>query len=685
MARFFKHSLLVNINFDRLFELDDQENGTADKEIRPKTTMTNGTGNGTFNGGGLDVKKEETNMYQQQHTGYGNENTNNNNDVNFQPTNNFGEDHFSQLIILALLFLHLLYKFRYLFPSTARMLEDFWKYLSTIEDSLSQNFLFDNYIHFLCNEIGEQKRRNEERVTSLRSELAQMERLNKQLVPSSNINSPTVSMIMTNDNINHHQQQQQQQRFVSPILNDYAHSNNNNNNNNGGNSGANYKKNSSMSSNSSLLGMSQATTPRSNTGSKNTAGLACLICHKVFRNSYKLNRHQYVHKDPSEKPLACTYENCSYRSISNNDLNRHRMIHTGEKPYLCNINGCEKRYSRPDKLRNHRNSIHFKEPSVAGVNGANRNSGVKGNTKSFICVASGCNFRSTNRNEFNNHTLTHNYRCEQFACDRQFDKADKLRRHLERDHGLVSCGSITSSVASLGLVTTANGNNNNCNGGGTNSIVSNNFNQMTTNNTTSSNSNNNNNMNSNHVINNNGQSRTINADYATAAAMAAIGSLSSNLAAAGAVAHHQQTATAADLASVISSRIAHNAQLATIGHTSGIGTVGGQANSTLSMLSVAAAAAGTEQMSVAQFDQLHHQLLASVAAAGGSNGGIVNNQTSVAAHCNGQNLDVLGLNGHHHQQQQQEQQQQSQQQQRLNQGLTSLWSNADYNTLKERL
>ncbi|KAI2804114.1 hypothetical protein BLOT_008260 [Blomia tropicalis] len=89
-------------------------------------------------------------------------------------------------------------------------------------------------------------------------------------------------------------------------------------------------------------------------------------CGKTFRNAYKLNRHLYVHKDSSEKPYSCDWSGCAYRSISRNDLNRHKMIHTGEKPYHCDVAGCEKRYSRPDKLRHHKLTIHYKEQHNSG-------------------------------------------------------------------------------------------------------------------------------------------------------------------------------------------------------------------------------------------------------------------------------------------------------------------------------
>ena len=163
----------------------------------------------------------------------------------------------------------------------------------------------------------------------------------------------------------------------------------------------------------------------------------CPHCGKVFRNTYKLNRHLYVHKDPSEKPFMCNWDNCNYRSISKNDLNRHRMIHTGEKPYVCEVGGCEKRYSRADKLRHHKLSVHFKDLTK----------------KEQICIWPGCNFQCLSKSELNRHQSTHQtIKCNYIGCDKIFDKVDKLKKHREKDHIKIEATiSTTNEFASSGV------------------------------------------------------------------------------------------------------------------------------------------------------------------------------------------------------------------------------------------
>ena len=116
-----------------------------------------------------------------------------------------------------------------------------------------------------------------------------------------------------------------------------------------------------------LIQQQQQAQPSQPTSASTSSGRQCPECGKSFRNAYKLNRHLFVHKDPSEKPFVCDWTSCTYRSISRNDLSRHKMIHTGEKPYVCEIEGCEKRYSRPDKLRHHKQTVHGSGGGAAGA------------------------------------------------------------------------------------------------------------------------------------------------------------------------------------------------------------------------------------------------------------------------------------------------------------------------------
>lgn len=305
-----------------------------------------------------------------------------------EPHNSIGlSKTIKDITFVSLLLAVIFYKLRYVFPSLVAKIEGSWKFLVTFERELQSSFLHDTFSEFLQTELFQQRQANKKRTDQLKQEVLFLEKMMKQV--DKEVESEIYRLV-----------QMQNKSDKIPLLLPLS------------------RDNQQSTSNSNILSQSIAT----NKLLSNSAGLKtirpCPECGKIFRNTYKLNRHLYVHKDPSEKPFMCNWENCNYRSISKNDLNRHRMIHTGEKPYLCEIEGCEKRYSRADKLRHHKLSVHFKDS----------------NKKEQICIWPGCNFQCLSRNELNRHQLSHEAKCDFIGCDKIFDKVDKLKKHREKDH-----------------------------------------------------------------------------------------------------------------------------------------------------------------------------------------------------------------------------------------------------------
>ncbi|OTF70150.1 hypothetical protein BLA29_003173, partial [Euroglyphus maynei] len=297
------------------------------------------------------------------------------------------------ITFISLLITVIFYKLRYLFPTLVNLSRSdvSWKFLINFERDIEVSFMHETFLEFLQNELLQQRLSNKKRTDILKQEVIFMEKMCKMVDRE----------IDTEINRFASHSSQNKPNKLPPLMN------NNNSLQSVCTTGI------GQTSVSSLANTEKATTTV-------VKGIRpCPHCGKVFRNTYKLNRHLYVHKDPSEKPFMCNWDNCNYRSISKNDLNRHRMIHTGEKPYVCEIGGCEKRYSRADKLRHHKLSVHFKDLTK----------------KEQICIWPGCNFQCLNKSELNRHQSTHEtIKCNYIGCDKIFDKLDKLKKHREKDH-----------------------------------------------------------------------------------------------------------------------------------------------------------------------------------------------------------------------------------------------------------
>lgn len=52
-----------------------------------------------------------------------------------------------------------------------------------------------------------------------------------------------------------------------------------------------------------------------------------------------------------ERPFVCDFKSCQKSFTRNEELTRHRRIHSGVRPYPCHW--CDKRFGRKDHLRKH--------------------------------------------------------------------------------------------------------------------------------------------------------------------------------------------------------------------------------------------------------------------------------------------------------------------------------------------
>jgi len=54
-----------------------------------------------------------------------------------------------------------------------------------------------------------------------------------------------------------------------------------------------------------------------------------------------------------DKPFACDWPNCNYRSVRTCDVANHKVTHTGEKRFVCEIADCGKAFTRGHHLKRH--------------------------------------------------------------------------------------------------------------------------------------------------------------------------------------------------------------------------------------------------------------------------------------------------------------------------------------------
>lgn len=72
--------------------------------------------------------------------------------------------------------------------------------------------------------------------------------------------------------------------------------------------------------------------------------LCVTVVQANFINSFLFNRI-------GERPFACDHPNCGKTFTRNEELTRHKRIHSGLRPFSCSV--CGKRFGRKDHLKKH--------------------------------------------------------------------------------------------------------------------------------------------------------------------------------------------------------------------------------------------------------------------------------------------------------------------------------------------
>ncbi|EFN61759.1 Transcription factor Sp1, partial [Camponotus floridanus] len=68
----------------------------------------------------------------------------------------------------------------------------------------------------------------------------------------------------------------------------------------------------------------------------------------------------YISIVTGERPFKCDVESCGKSFTRNEELTRHKRIHTGVRPHSCVV--CGKRFGRKDHLKKHTRTHEVRDP-----------------------------------------------------------------------------------------------------------------------------------------------------------------------------------------------------------------------------------------------------------------------------------------------------------------------------------
>uniref|UniRef100_A0AAZ3PHE5 Myc-associated zinc finger protein n=1 Tax=Oncorhynchus tshawytscha TaxID=74940 RepID=A0AAZ3PHE5_ONCTS len=163
----------------------------------------------------------------------------------------------------------------------------------------------------------------------------------------------------------------------------------------------------------------------------------CEMCGKAFRDVYHLNRHKLSHSD--EKPFECPI--CQQRFKRKDRMTYHVRSHDGgvHKPYICSV--CGKGFSRDVSTGqgDYCRGQTAPEEMVLGL-------------QCHSCSSQGqwpdhlsCHVKHV-------HSSERPFKCQVTACTSAFATKDRLRSHMIRHEGKVTCN-ICGKMLSAAYIT----------------------------------------------------------------------------------------------------------------------------------------------------------------------------------------------------------------------------------------
>lgn len=200
-------------------------------------------------------------------------------------------------------------------------------------------------------------------------------------------------------------------------------------------------------SNSVMVNISKPTTSRllqPNTVPKQITQkiYTCEHCEYTTIHGGSMSAHRrYIHAN--DKPHACTYPGCDFRSVYPRNIHIHMMQHTGEKSHLCDI--CGKSFRRSHQLASHKNTHGIGEKNIKcelcdytafTKERIKRHMRTHTGVKPFKC--SQCSYATSQKYNLVSHNRIHSgekpYKCEQ--CDYAAAHKATLVGHVKSQHQL---------------------------------------------------------------------------------------------------------------------------------------------------------------------------------------------------------------------------------------------------------
>ena len=123
-----------------------------------------------------------------------------------------------------------------------------------------------------------------------------------------------------------------------------------------------------------------------------------------------------------EKKVHCDQPNCSFRTVNNALLERHKQqAHSKERPFVCHK--CGKSYKISIALKTHMKS-HFAQDTKKRLISINK----------FVCDEPGCNFKASKSDYLIGHKMSvHSnskvFKCKLESCAMEFATSRGLREH----------------------------------------------------------------------------------------------------------------------------------------------------------------------------------------------------------------------------------------------------------------